>query len=354
MKLSRALCLLPLLGPAFMAVPAFAVTPGEVRRIDNEQVEITWKDEDPVTIYLTKDPSSVPEKAVRIAQAVKGGRQVIKAPSGERNYFILQDGGDQSTTVLGERVLPLQQGSNFRDIGGYVGADGRRVKWGKVYRSGAMPLLTEADHALLAQLGLGTIVDLRSTDERQIAPDDLDDRTRALFVSNDYSLKKLMAGMTKTDGEYLYRGIGKSLAPQFRSIFKRLLADEGAVLYHCSAGQDRTGVATALIYSALGVPRETIVRDYHLSTALRRPQFEMPPLDPADWPGNPIIPYYIAAQKNPGGAKAEPLFTLKGNSHLVQFFELIDQEYGSVAAYLEAELGITKMDLAKLQSMYLE
>jgi protein-tyrosine phosphatase len=337
-----------------MAVPALAVIPGEVRRIDNEQVEITWQDDDPVTIYLTKDPSSGPEKADRIAQAVKGGRRVIKAPSSERNYFILQDGGDQSTTVLGERVLPLQQGSNFRDIGGYVGADGRRVKWGKVYRSGAMPLLTEADHALLDQLGLGTIVDLRSTDERQIAPDDLDDWTLALFVSNDYSLKKLMAGMTATDGEYLYRGIGKSLAPQFRSIFKRLLADEGAVLYHCSAGQDRTGVATALIYSALGVPRETIVRDYHLSTALRRPQFEMPPIDPADWPGNPIIPYYVATQKNPGGAKAEPLFTRKGISHLVQFFETIDQEYGSVAGYLETELGVTKADLAKLQSMYLE
>ena len=354
MKISRALRFLPLLVPALIAVPAMAVTPGEVRRIDGEQVEITWQDDDAVTVYLAKDPAARPEQAVLVAKAVKGGREIVKAPAGERRYFILQDGGDRSTVVLGERVLPLQQGSNFRDLGGYAAADGRRVKWGKVYRSGAMPLLTEPDYALLGQLGLGTIVDLRSTDERQIAPDELDDRTGALFVTNDYSLKKLMAGMSSADGEYLYRGVGKSLAPQFRAIFKRMLAGEGAVLYHCSAGQDRTGVATALIYSALGVPRETIVKDYHLSTALRRPQFEMPPLDPADWPGNPIIPYYVASQKNPGGAKAEPLFTRKGNSHLLQFFETIDQEYGSVTAYLETELGLTKSDIAKLQTMYLD
>lgn len=345
---------LTLLALGLVAAPVQALTPGEVRRLDNESVEITWTDEDAVTIHVANDPDAKPAEAAIIARGVKGGRQVVQAPSGKRIFFLLRDGGDQSVAVMAERVLPLQQGSNFRDIGGYAAADGRRVKWGKVYRSGAMPLLTKADYDLLGQLGLGTIVDLRSTDERQIAPDELDDRTGALFVANDYSLKALMAGMASTDGEYLYRGVGKSMAPQYRAIFKRMLAGDGGVLYHCSAGQDRTGVATALIYSALGVPRETILRDYHLSTALRRPQFEMPPLDPADWPGNPIIPYYVAAQKNPGGAKAEPLFTRAGNSHLAQFFELIDREYGSVAGYLKTELGLGDSDLAKLRTMYLE
>jgi protein-tyrosine phosphatase len=125
-------------------------------------------------------------------------------------------------------------------------------------------------------------------------------------------------------------------------------------MYHCSAGQDRTGITTGLILSALGVDRATILKDYHLSTELRRPQFEMPPLDPADWPGNPIVPYYVAAMKKPGGPKAEPLFTPKGNSHLAQFFEMIDKEHGGIAAYLEKELGIDARDTERLRALYLE
>lgn len=352
----RIISILPVLSATFaLAAPAaHALAPGEVKRLDAHKVEITWTDEDAVTIYTSPTPSSDAQNSAIVAQAVRGGRIVVNAPVGERAYFILRDGGDQSTVTIAERHLPLEQGSNFRDIGGYATADGRRVKWGRMFRSGAMPLLTEQDYGLLGQLKLGTIVDLRSTDERQIAPDLLDDRTGALFVSNDYSLKALMAGMSGGDGEYIYRGIGKALAPQYRAIFRRMLDGDGAILYHCSAGQDRTGVATALIYSALGVPRDTILRDYHLSTELRRPQFEMPPLDPAEWPGNPIIPFYLAAQKSPEGAKAEPLFTPKGDSHLKQFFELIDREYGSVTAYIKSELGLSDEELNKLQSMYLD
>lgn len=354
MTIARTFRLLPLVACGLFAAQAPAAVPGDVRRIDAETVEVTWTDADPVSVYLARTPEPRVKGAARVAGAVRGGRQVVKAPAGQRFYVLLRDGGDRSVVVMAERMLPLQQGSNFRDIGGYATTDGHRVKWGKVYRSGAMPLLTEVDYALLGGLGLGTVVDLRSTDERQIAPDQLDDRTGALFVANDYSLKALMTGMASTDGEYLYRGIGKSMAPQYRAIFRRMLADDGAVLYHCSAGQDRTGVATALIYAALGVPRETILRDYHLSTALRRPQFEMPPLDPAQWPGNPIIPYYVAAQKKPGGATAEPLFTRAGNSHLAQFLELTDREYGSVEGYLKSELGLSDADLARLRAMYLD
>lgn len=353
MSIIRAFLALPL-ACAIVTTHAHAVVPGDVQRLDSEMVEITWTDNDPVSVYLARAPSTNLKDAAIVAEKVRGGRQVVKAPAGMRVYFILLDGGDQSVATVAERHLPLQQGSNFRDLGGYATTDGRRVKWGRVFRSGAMPLLTESDFSLLGQLGIGTIVDLRSTDERQIAPDLLDDRTGALFVTNDYSLKALMTSMSGGDGENMYRDIGKALAPQYRAIFRRLLAHDGATLYHCSAGQDRTGVATALIYSALGVPRETILRDYHLSTELRRPQFEMPPLNPADWPGNPIVPYYVAAQKNPEGAKAEPLFTKRGNSHLSQFFDLIDREYGSVAGYLKSELGMSDNDLARLQDMYLD
>jgi protein-tyrosine phosphatase len=253
-----------------------------------------------------------------------------------------------------ERIIALERGSNFRDLGGYVGAGGKKVRTGRIFRSGAMPLLTENDYKTLGALNITTIVDLRSLDERMIAPTMLDDRTGATFISNDYSLAPLMKAWAASNGENTYSGMVPLLAPQYRAIFKSLLRHDGAVLYNCAAGQDRTGIGSALILSALGVDRATILRDYHWSTELRRPLNEMPPLDPAAWPGNPIVPYYAAAQKDPAKAKAEPLYTPSGQSHLVQFFAHVDKNYGSVEAMLDKELGITSADITRLRALYLD
>lgn len=340
---------------AALTVPgiAVAVEPGDVTRIDPRQVTLHWNDRDPVSVYVASNPAAGISAATLVAGDVRTGTLTVPAAATERRYFLLRDGGDGSVVTVAERELPLERGSNFRDLGGYRGADGRAVKWGRIFRSGAMPLLTDNDYALLGGLKIGSIVELRSVDERMIAPTQLDDRTGALFLSNDYSLKTMM-GTMMADREYMYRSVGKALAPQYRTIFRRLLTDDGAVLYNCSAGQDRTGVATALVLSALGVDRATILKDYHLSTALRRPQHEMPPLNPADWPGNPIVPYYVAAMNAPGGPKAEPLYTPSGASHLARFFEVIDRDYGSVAVYLERELGVTAADVQRLRAIYLQ
>lgn len=341
------------LGLIAAATPALAIDNAVVTRVDAEHVALEWKDADPVSVFVSSDPEAAVNKTAAVAKADRSGRVVVASPAGERRYFILRDHGDKSVLRLAERVLPLEQGSNFRDVGGYKGADGKHVAWGKIFRSGAMPLLTELDYTTLEKLKIRTIVDLRSTDERMIAPDMLDDRTGATFISNDYSLKGLMAGYGKGDGEYAYRGMDQFLKPQLKQVFRSLLRHEGAVMYHCSAGQDRTGITTGLVLSALGVDRATILKDYHLSTELRRPQFEMPPLDAADWPGNPIVPYYVASMKKPGGPKAEPLFTPKGNSHLVQFFEIIDKDYGGLEAYLDKELGVGAADIKSLRKLYL-
>jgi protein-tyrosine phosphatase len=336
-----------------LAGPAYALTNAEVVRIDERSVVVRWQDEDPVDITLSDQPL-LPKGTKPLIKGNRKGEAVIDLPAAKRSYVILRDRGDGRVTVVAERELPLQAGSNFRDLGGYTGADGRKLRWGKIFRSGALPLLTEADYTLLGGLKIGTIVDLRSLEEREVAGTVLDDRTGAMFVANDYSLKPLMSSYNTSSGEYVYAGMGKMLAPQYRSIFKRLLADDGAVLYHCSAGQDRTGIATALILSALGVDRATILKDYHLSTALRRPQNEMPPVDPAKFPGNPIVQYYAAAAKKPGGAKAEPLFSKSGVSHLTQFFEILDRDYGGVEGYLAKELGINALDIVRLRARYLE
>ncbi|WP_152414537.1 tyrosine-protein phosphatase [Blastomonas sp. AAP53] len=348
MRMKAALALMLLASTA----PALAVDNVTVARIDAQTVKVSWQDSDPVDIIVTDTPVAA-GAAVPVVKASRKGEAIIALPATTRQFVVLRDGGDASLILAAERELPLAKGSNFRDLGGYKGAGGKTVRWGKVFRSGALPLLTEEDYTLLGGLNIGTIVDLRSLEEREVAATQLDDRTGALFISNDYSLKPLMANMGSMKGEYVYTGMEKLLAPQYRSLFKRLLADDGAVMYHCSAGQDRTGIASALILSALGVDRATILADYHLSTQLRRPQNELPPLDPALYPTNPIVQYYAAAAKRPGGIKAEPLYSASGASHLAQFFEVIDRDYGGVEGYL-ATLGITPVDVARLRSLYLE
>ena len=335
-----------------IASPASAREAATLTRIDAASVALDRGETRPVAVWISQDMAI--DKADQRVDPGFGpdGKLTLAIPANSRRYVLIKDRKGH-VTIVGERILPLEQGSNFRDIGGYVTKDGRTVRWGKAYRSGAMPLLSEADYSLIDQLGIGSVVDLRSIEEREVAPNMVDDRTGALFIANDYSLKPLMAGFSKGNGENVYKGMEKILVPQLRAIYRRIEANEGAVVYHCSAGQDRTGMATALLYDMLGVDRETILKDYHMSTALRRPQWEMPRVNPADYPNNPILKYYYAADEKKRTV-AEPLYTPSGASHLAQFFTYIDAQYGGSEGFMKQALRLTDADIAQLRATMLE
>lgn len=251
------------------------------------------------------------------------------------------------------RVLPLASASNYRDVGGYGTADGRHVRWGRIYRSGATPLLSDKDLAYLRSLGIESMVDLRSVDERELAPSRLQGQSMRYFTQ-DYSYSALLAAGRGEDGHVtnaaLYRSWLTLLAPQFRIAFRELRTSSGAVALNCTAGQDRTGVATALILSALGVPRTTILEDYHLSTIARRPENEMPQFDPAEYPSNPAA----APSAQTRLAKPRPLYGPTGRAYLEEAFDEIETQWGSVDAYLSQELGVGPDEIAQLRARYLE
>jgi protein-tyrosine phosphatase len=129
---------------------------------------------------------------------------------------------------------------------------------------------------------------------------------------------------------------------------------EGPLLYNCSAGQDRTGVTTAIILSALGVARETIYADYLLSTPSRRPQWELPQISDAMAQTSKTAGFFAALQKNPAFAKHNPLMTTDGTPFPAYAFQAIDAQYGSIDTYLEQEIGVSKVDLAALRTTYFE
>ncbi|AUW59704.1 protein-tyrosine-phosphatase [Sphingobium sp. SCG-1] len=322
-----------------------------VTRTASDALTVTWTDDSPIDLFLSPDPSATVDKAKLVSKDDRDGTETVKVPAGERVYFLLKDRKSGETVRVAERLLPLQQGSNFRDVGGYQAAGGKHVRWGLLYRSGGQPLLTETDVKQIQSLKLANLVDLRSSEERVIAPTRIDG---VPYQAVGYPMAALSGGGMPKIGEGVYRVMPTMLAPQLRLIFQDMLAKKGPVAYNCSAGQDRTGFATAIILSALGVPRDTIVADYHLSTTYRQPAWEMPKIDTVAQANNPTAMFFAKYQQNPAAAKPQPLKDPDGTAFLSYAFDEIEDRWGSVDAYLEQEIGLTRIDIAALRTAYLE
>jgi protein-tyrosine phosphatase len=343
--------ILPILaGLLASAASAGTLDAPTLTRADAGHLTVAWTDIDPVDVFVSKDPAATAEKMTLVARADKDGHATVAAAPGERVYVLLRDRAG-TTARVGERVLPLQQGSNFRDVGGYPAAGGKHVRWGLIYRSGGQPLLTDADLQQVDALGLSHQVDLRSSEERALAPSRIEG---VPYEAIGYSMAALMKSGAATNGEAVYRTMPTMLAPHLKLVFRDLLARDGAVAYNCSAGQDRTGFVTAMVLSALGVPRETIVADYHLSTALRRPEWEMPRIDAAAHPGDPAAQLFARYQADPKALAPQPLKTADGTAFLAFAFDEIEHKWGSVDAYLTQEAGLSQDDFARLRKAYLE
>lgn len=352
MKLIRHLPVLSMLlvGAAPGVALADAIDMPTVTRSAPGQLTVAWTDAKPVDVLVSSDPAARPEQMKLISKADRDGHETMPVAPGQRLYFLLRDGSGGAVRV-GERSLPLMQASNFRDIGGYPAAGGKHVRWGLIYRSGGQPLLTDADVAQVRTLGLAHQVDLRSSEERALAPSRVEG---VPYEAIGYSMASLVTKNAPTNGEAVYRKMPAMLAPHLKLVFRDLLARDGAVAYNCSAGQDRTGFVTAMILSALGVPRQTILADYHLSTSLRRPEWEMPKIDAAAHPGDAAAQLFAKFQSNPAAAQPQPLKTADGTAFLDFAFDEIETKWGSVDAYLAKEVGVSPTAMATLQAAYLE
>lgn len=258
------------------------------------------------------------------------------------------------SAILAPRVVPLEGVQNFRDIGGYRTRDGRRVKWGLIYRSAELSHLTSADLSLVRDLDIRTVHDLRSVSERESEPTAWTGPEAPRVVSHDYVMDMAAMGAlfqgavtaerAKDAFASLYPSMLEQQKPQETSLFAGLLEGDGATLYHCTAGKDRTGLATALILSALGVPRETILYDYELSN-----RHYTGGLGARD--GNTTSTSSALAQLPP---EVVAVFMGVEARYLREVFTRIDNEYGSVEAYLDRELGVDATDIQRLKALYTE
>lgn len=338
-----------LLAPALLALagPAAALPPAHaaVQRQGADALLVTWRSPVPVDVLVADRADALPATARLVSARDADGKAVV--PDGaQRTYVLLRNTRTGEISRTAERALALEGGSNFRDIGGYPAAGGRKVRWGLIYRSGGTPVITEADRKRIAGLGLASMVDLRSEEERQLAPTRI---SGVPYTAIGYSMAAIGATGSMND---VYARFPAMMAPQVKQVFARLLRREVPLAYNCSAGQDRTGFTTALILSALGTPYGTIVEDYHLSTKFRRPENELPKIDPALYPGNEVAGFFAKMQGDQRYAKPYPLMTAEGKPFLDFAFAEMQRKWGGVNGYLTKEIGLTPKDIARLRALY--
>jgi protein-tyrosine phosphatase len=257
-----------------------------------------------------------------------------------------------------DRLLPLEGGSNFRDMGGYFSTNGMQVRRGLLFRSGVMSSLTESDKAYLQSFGFQRVIDLRSSDERELYPNYWAASANIEVLARDYSMLDLVKDMTDESGQprgmdALYRGMANSLRPQLQMLFDEALAGHVPLVVNCSAGQDRTGLSSALLLLALGVPRDVVMQDYLMSTRYRRPDVEKGDVDLVEAAKSNAFARMMLAYGAGEGTTAKPLLTEEGVPYLHYALAQLEADYGSVEAFLERELAVDADDLAALRQRYL-
>lgn len=238
---------------------------------------------------------------------------------------------------------PRRNPSNFRDLGLYRGAGGRPLRRGRIYRSDHLGALSVDDIAALQPLGIGRVLDFRGTTERlsavcalpQVAVHSLAIEPTVVQVLG----AMLAAGETVTPADVVahmqdtYRGFVRHSTPRFAQLFGHLLASDAPLVFHCTAGKDRTGFAAALVQHALGVSPADVLHDYLLTNQRLKP------------PGTER--YGLSLEVAQVLWRVQPDF-------LDAAFEAVAQDYGDLDTYLRDGLGLGAPERARLAELYLE
>lgn len=253
-------------------------------------------------------------------------------------------------SLRAEREIPFERVPNFRDFGGYPTQDGRYVRRGLLYRSGALNDLSERDIAKLRELGIKLICDLRTDLEASELPDvplEGIEHWRLPVIQQEESAVKVRTFLFdryRLDQVMIetYRTFVREKAHVFGAAIARF-ADPANLpaLFHCSAGKDRTGVLAALLLGALGVSDELIIADYTLSNfhyaAFRKS------VEPQ---AHRLRAVHLSIDD------IQPLL-VSDPSYIEAALKAIREECGSIEAYLVQKAGVSPETLAQLREVFL-
>lgn len=243
--------------------------------------------------------------------------------------------------IESDRTIPIAGIGNLRDLGGYAIAAGGATRWRTLLRSGRLP--TDGDPRPIADLlamGVSTVIDLRSPHETAFEPNPLAGRGDVDY--RNVPLFDALAPIAATWAD----GTAFNLAGRYRDAVDRCgetiaealsamaAADErGVVLFHCTAGKDRTGIVAALLLSLAGVNRETVADDYALTASVAGPLLgSLRDMALARGADPALVDEYLAC----------PPETMRS------LLDHLDETHHEVEAYL-SEIELDKADVARLK-----
>ncbi|WP_030845046.1 tyrosine-protein phosphatase [Streptomyces sp. NRRL F-4474] len=275
-----------------------------------------------------------------VAKGGAQGRAVVTGlPATDRQWFDFTPQHGRGLR-LADRLVTLDGTVNFRDAGGYRTGTGQWVKMGEVYRSDALDKLTANDLAKLQRLRIRTVFDLRTEDERTKDADKVP--AGAAYVAADvFAGSGSFQTLPRTPDEAVKAMVDAERAMVSgdggRKAYTQVLEGVGddrarSVLFHCTAGKDRTGWAGAALLTALGVPRQTVEADYLASNDYRRA-------------ANDAILSHLPAQQ---AAVYKPLLDVRPE-YLNAGYDEVEATYGSFDRYLRDGLGIDARELKQLK-----
>ncbi len=273
----------------------------------------------------------------------------------DRSIYALVSKNNKDTLYISNRLIPFKKTLNFRDLGGIKTQEGRQIKWGKLYRSGKFDKVKKSEIEVMEKMKIAKVIDLRTHGEVADHPDKILSYSSIKWIHNPIS------GITYEDLEKTKKEI-KQQSPQefdgngkmeesmlrfardgkkdFGNIFKEILNThpDSAIVYHCTAGKDRTGLMTALLLHSLDVDQRTIEDDYLLSNYFRYEKMEK----------NARLGAHIFGIEN---ESLRPIMEVR-TSYLQTSYDYINQEYGSIDQYLES-MGIGEHEKNELKKRFL-
>jgi protein tyrosine/serine phosphatase len=246
---------------------------------------------------------------------------------------------------MGDRTITFGNVFNFRDLGGYRTADGRTVRWGRLFRADDLCRLDEDDLARLGELGVRTVIDLRRPAEvtrRGRIPPAGYTYLHAHIVHNDWPVTEFPTPRARVD--YLverYLDLAE-LGGEGIALALRTIADPAALpaVFHCLAGKDRTGLIAAFTLHLLGVREDDIADDFALSELAEEANW--------NWWGAK----YPDTHMDTGPRRWEQ-YTVTPREAMIEFLAALRQRHGSVEKYLES-IGVGPDTAEALRAQLLE
>jgi len=334
---------------------SFTISNATVERMDEDAVEICWEtgfNDLKVSIYVGDSPFTIDLTSPVVRLTGETCVVISGLDPDARHYFrVVPEAG--SGIIIGERLVPLEGTVNFRDLGGYKASDGRRVKWGRVFRSDSLAMLTDSDQSILRRMEIKLVCDFRSPAEAKHSPDRLPQENSIEYLHlpithGEFEFVTALERIKKGDiswltEDFMVKGYIHNI-DEFPSIWgtvrHRLAAlDSRPMVFHCAGGKDRTGTCAALILLALDIPEETVIYDHQLSNVfIAKPlkkffkEVESYGIDPEK-----IVSYFTAPREC-----------------VVSLLLHIRKTYGSAAKYLSTQCGVSGETLDLLKQKLLE